>query len=132
VSGVRIICSHGRYNICDPSQREWLLELLTPYGRVSALFDEEPGTPPECVESTLDAIEARIRSYLYISSREQSLATIAAIRAHLPECELATREAKAEKLRRQISDAETELARCLATATMLRAEIAERAVEATQ
>lgn len=93
---VSITCYAGRFNLCDPSEKQWCLVVQTPYGKVSELFHEEPYTDGS-VEDALNIIEARLKDYLFSSSRAGKIETISKIRGRLPECEIALLEANIKK-----------------------------------
>ena len=119
---VRISCSKGRYNLLS-NDEQWCLRLATPHGNVSQTFDEEPPYWGG-VEDALDLIEARLKSYLFSSRRDEDLQVIANIRAHLNECELLHTEGQILTVEREMKSAQERLDSLRRVAEFLRAEIA--------
>ncbi len=80
---MRIIKTLAAYNILDPSEKQWCVQMFMP--DKSALSEKWPendepdidGIPPSKV---LDMIEERLQSYWIYTGREEKLARIAAYR----------------------------------------------------
>lgn len=95
----------GRFNILG-NERDQQVVLCTPYGTVSALWpeDEAPydaGMSPTEVSAIL---RDRIKSYLYISSRDETLAKLDEIDRHGDELDCDWMLARAERLEQQADD----------------------------
>lgn len=80
----------GRYNLCSTA-KDYCVTLRSPYGTISQTWpaDDEPDIGGCLPSDVLDLIEARLKTYLYSSHREKDAATIAAIREHANELDVA-------------------------------------------
>lgn len=125
---VSISSRMGNYDLLHTSKRECMVGIRTPYGNVSATFDEDVGDlSDQSVEDILDLIEHRIRGYWIYTRREEHLATIAAIREHLPECELALAESQLAAAERRFEAAKKAVDLKRETVAMLRKDMEEPA-----
>jgi hypothetical protein len=87
----------GHYNFAG-HEKNWCVSLITPYGRVNEIWPEreEPDIDDLLPSEVLDLIESRLDSYWISTSREKDKATIAAIKEHAAEIDLAWLDAKIE------------------------------------
>ncbi|NGQ91492.1 hypothetical protein G5V65_11345 [Rhodobacter sp. HX-7-19] len=120
----------GRYNL-GSNEQQWRLGLYTPFGNVSEIFDEEPRFC-DSVEDVLCAIEERVKSWWISTSREKNLATIATIRANLPECELLYAQRRLVVLRAQAERLGADIALAEKLIAALQSEIADAMLEARE
>jgi hypothetical protein len=102
-------CSQGNYNFADPSEKQWCLELSTPFGRVSETFNEKPDLDDLLPTDVLDLIEERVKSYWIYTSREECLKRIDGIRAHSLEINRQFIEFEIKKHQTAISELESKL-----------------------
>ncbi len=121
---VQIACFEGRFNLLDPSQKQWQLSVRTPHGNVSELFDDEPYWDGS-LEDALNVIEARSEGYFFSSSRSDKRQKIAAIRDHLSECEIALLENQIRADERRIEQLAESVAKAKRTIAFLRSELSE-------
>ena len=117
--------NQGRYNLCSDG-KQWRLGLCTPFGNVHETFDEEP-LFGDSVEDVLYVIEERVKSWWISTSREKNLATIEAIKAKLPECELLYAQNRLTNLRGQEERIKADIASTEKLIAALQSEMAEAA-----
>jgi hypothetical protein len=91
----------GHYNFAG-HEKDWCISLITPYGRVNQTWPEceEPDIDDLLPSEVLALIESRLDSYWICTSREKDRATIAAIKEHAAEIDVAWLDAKIERTER--------------------------------
>ena len=121
---VSISCYEGHFNFANFAEKQWQLVLITPYGNLSELFDEEP-CHGNGVEDVIETISQRLESYWASSLRKEKRETIATIRKHLNECEILLREAELVKIDKSLERLTKERDSIVSTIQYLRDEMAD-------
>lgn len=88
---VRHSSTVGSFNFCNPAEKQLQIVLETPFGTVSELWnlDVQPDYDSELLPlEVLDMIEQRLKRYVFSTSREKTLQTIATIRENAREVTL--------------------------------------------
>lgn len=127
---VNITCYKGNYDFLHPQEEHWDLRLVTPYGTVSMLFDEEPNDYHFSVEDCINRFVARMDDFWIYSKREATNATLAEIRKHLPECEILYGRSEINRLRKKVEQYASQIESWQSTIAYLEAEMADAATDA--
>jgi hypothetical protein len=108
----------GRYNFAG-TEKSYCVTLRTPFGNASQTWPltDEPSIDGCLPSDVLDLIEARLKSYLWTSFRERDGATIAAIREHANEIDIAYVQGRIAAARKAIERDERLLAELMEEAS---------------